>query len=70
VVDGGGSSVGEGRCVGDNLVVVSVRLEEGQHEDGDCSSPEKPAASELGLASAEAARRRWSSSAEVGRPAG
>jgi hypothetical protein len=39
-------------------------------EGGDCSSPEKPAASELGLASAEAARRRWSSSVEAARPAG
>jgi hypothetical protein len=75
MVDGGGSSVGEGRCVGGDLVVVPVRLEEAgaaccRRKDGDCSSPEKPVASELSLASPEAARRRWSSRVEVGRPAG
>jgi hypothetical protein len=37
-----------------------------QREGGDCSSPEKPAALELGLASAEVAWHRWSSSGGLG----
>jgi hypothetical protein len=37
-----------------------------QREGGDCSSPEKPATSELGLVSAKAARCSWSSSGGLG----
>jgi hypothetical protein len=67
---GGSSQQLSAGCTSRPAPLLVTGDSECRREGGDCSSPEKPAASKLGLVGAEATRRRWSSSIEAARPVG